>query len=424
VNLTVFQSDQGDCLLLTGADGTRVLVDGGMKGAYTRHVAPALGALREAGHRLDLVYVSHIDADHISGVLQMMDDMARWRVHDFQLAHGNPGHPAPAAPRPPEVAAIWHNAFHESRSKNKGAIVDMLAATAGILSGSDDPRLRRDAARRRELAQSEKQAHQLSRRIGSRQLGIPLNPHWDGKLAMVRGGDAALEVGGLEVFVLAPFEADLKTLRTRWNTWLKKSAEVLAEIRRQARRDEDDLGNEMDALLLPLLWEAGVLGRRDDVTPPNLASLMLLVRENGRALLLTGDGHADEVRAGLDRHALRDGGGRIHVDVLKVQHHGAAANMDEDFAAHVTADHYVFCGNGQDENPELEVVELIAQSRISDGSNRPFKLWFNSSPAAATNAARREHMQAVVDLVDDMKAGSHGRLRSFFLEDSSFELAL
>lgn len=424
MKFTVFQSAQGDCLLLTGADGTRVLVDGGMSNAYNEHVAPALSELREAGHRLDLVCVSHIDADHISGVLKLMDDLAAWRVHDFQLAHDNPGHPEPRVPRPPEVAAIWHNAFHESRSKNKGAIADMLAATAGILSGSDLPALRRDAARRRDLVQSEKQAHQLSRRIGSKQLNIPLNAPWDHKLAMVREGAGAVDVGGLEMFVLAPFEADLKILRTRWNAWLKKSATVLAEIRRQARLDEDDLGNEVQALLLPLLWEAGVLGKRTDVTPPNLASLMLLARENGRTALLTGDGHADEVRKGLDHHGLRDGAGRVHVDLLKVQHHGAVANMDEDFAANVTADHYVFCGNGHDENPEPEVVELIVQSRLNDGTNRPFKLWFNSSPAVATNQDRRDHMQEVVDLVEDMKAGSHGRLRSFFLEESSFELAL
>jgi beta-lactamase superfamily II metal-dependent hydrolase len=421
VKFTVFQSDKGDCLLLTGNDGTHVLVDGGMGHAFRRHVAPALAALREAGHRLDLVYVSHIDEDHISGVLQLMNDLVAWRVHDHQVGHDNPSHPQPQVPRPPDVAGIWHNAFHEARSRNKGAIADMLAATAGILSGSDDPRLRRDAARRRDLAQSEKQAHQLSRRIGARQLNIPLNAPWGHKLAMVRDGDAAVAVGGLEVFVLAPFEADLKVLRTRWNAWLKKSAAALAEIRRQARETERLLGNEVDGLLLPLLWEAGELGRRKDVTPPNLASLMLLVRENGRTALLTGDGHADEVRAGLDRHQLR-GGGRLHVDVLKVQHHGAAANMDEDFAQHITADHYVFCGNGSDENPELEVVELIAQSRLTDGTQRPFTMWFNSSPAAATTDERRDHMQSVVDLVEDMKQGAQGRLRSFFLEDSAFEL--
>ncbi len=427
MKLTVFQSDKGDCLLLAGADGTRMLVDGGMGHAYKEHVAPALGALRQAGHRLDLVYVSHIDADHISGVLQLMDDMVAWRVHDLQVGGNNPTHPPPPRPRPPDVAAIWHNAFHEQlRGKNARPIAEMLAASAGMLSGAEELSLRREFSRQSMLAQSERQAVQLSRRIGAKQLKIPLNAAFGGKLAMVRDGDAALALGGLEIFVLAPFEADLEVLRAKWIKWLNlmKTKAVLAEIRRQAREDEDRLGNEVDRILLPLLFEAGALGNRKDVTPPNLASLMLLVREGNKTVLLTGDGHANEVRSGLDRHNLRDGNGRIHVDVLKVQHHGAAANLDPDFATHVTADDYVFCGNGEHENPELEVVELIARSRLADGTNRPFKLWFNSSPAVATNQARRDPMKAVVDLVADIKTHSNGRLRSFFLEGSSFDLAV
>ena len=50
MKLTVFQSEKGDCLLLTSEDGTRrVLVDGGMRPSYQEFVAPVLGALHEAG---------------------------------------------------------------------------------------------------------------------------------------------------------------------------------------------------------------------------------------------------------------------------------------------------------------------------------------------------------------------------------------
>ena len=45
MKLTVFQSDKGDCLLLTSADGKNVLIDGGMSDSYTTHVAPALNKL-------------------------------------------------------------------------------------------------------------------------------------------------------------------------------------------------------------------------------------------------------------------------------------------------------------------------------------------------------------------------------------------
>ena len=81
VNLRVFQASKGDCLLLTSKDGKRLLVDGGMPDAYREHIAPELGKL---GGAIDLLYVSHIDDDHIGGVLQLLSNELDWRVFDFQ----------------------------------------------------------------------------------------------------------------------------------------------------------------------------------------------------------------------------------------------------------------------------------------------------------------------------------------------------
>jgi beta-lactamase superfamily II metal-dependent hydrolase len=424
VKLTVFQSDMGDCLLLTGAGGERVLVDGGMRTSYRKHVAPALGALRTQGHSLDLVYVSHIDEDHIAGVLQLLDDLVAWRVHDFQLVNANPTHQAPKAPRPPEVKAIWNNAFHDQVGKNAGKIESMLAASAAVLSGSEDKALADVAQRHQDLANSIPEALQLSRRIGAGQLGIPLNAPFGNKLAMVRDGGGPVALGGLQLFVLAPFEADLKKLRTDWNKWLQANADVAEEIRRKARDDQELLGNEVVRLIARLAAEAKVLGDRKKVTAPNLASLMLLAEEQGKTVLLTGDGHRDDILKGLAHQGKLDAAGRLHVDVLKVQHHGSEHNIDDPFCRAITAFDYVFCGNGAHENPDLDVVETLIEARLAVDP-RPFKLWFNSSSAVPGRAADQAHMKKVEDLVAQQQAAAPpGRLASFFLQQSSFELAV
>ena len=63
---------------------------------------------------------------------------------------------------------------------------------------------------------------------------------------------------------------------------------------------------------------------------PNLASLMLLARRADKRVLLTGDGHAADILQGPGAPAKLDDDGRIHVDVLKVQHHGSEHNIDAD----------------------------------------------------------------------------------------------
>jgi beta-lactamase superfamily II metal-dependent hydrolase len=460
VRLTVFQSDKGDCLLVssTSAASTHnILVDGGMRASYSEHVAPALGKLRDREEQLDLVYVSHIDQDHISGVLQLFDDMKDWRVHAFQQAHGNTNHRPPAAPRPPEVEVVWHNAFHEQLGDNAGPIEEALAATATILSAAEDDSTLEMAADFRDFATSRAEAVQLSRRIGTAQLRIPLNPQFDGKLVCVKDAmPPAVEIGPLKITVIGPALADLDALREEWKEWLRTSQQQLRQIQRRAREDEAELlkaeamrlrdrlhtqAHELRDILPLRLPQAEAtqparrrLGRRERVTVPNLASLMVLVEEGTKTLLLTGDGHGDDILKGLKHHERLDTaeGGGLHVSALKVQHHGSENNLDEAFCRAITADHYIFCGNGEHENPDVAVVEAILDSRLGAEGVRSsnaetmhgFTLWFNSSEAETKEIAKA-HMRLIEHRVEQIREENPDRFRAEFLRGAShFELIL
>ena len=448
MKLTVFQSGKGDCMLLTGADGRRVLVDGGMSGDYSKHAAPALGKLRENGEVIELVYLSHIDEDHISGILKLMDDEVAWRVHEFQLQHGNPNHKKPEAPRPPEVKAIWHNAFHDLVDDNNGEIESMLAASASVLSGSSHKAVKELVAEQNELVSSINQAIRLTKRVGAKQLGIKLNKPANGKLMLVRPHTtAAIKVGGMRCRIIGPFKADLEKLREEWNAWLEANKDKLQEIQTKAEKDESSFSaKEIADIMLPKLQQAELLssllpleglataqklGDRKEVTTPNLASLMLHVEEQGKTLLLTGDGHHTEILNGL-RHIkkLKPNKG-LHVNVLKVQHHGAEFNIDEVFCRTITADHYVFCGNGLHENPNDEVVKAIIDSRLGDATQlspnpevgNPFKIWINCHSSVSPPSAK-SHLKKIEKRITDAEAASNGQMSSFFLKGSSFELQI
>jgi hypothetical protein len=432
MNIRVFHAGKGDCLLITAADGTRMLVDGGMRADYRTHVAPFLARLRERDIALDLVYVSHIDRDHISGVLQLMDDLVAWRVFDFQRGSGNLDFPQPESSRPPEVRDLWHNAFGELVSQNQGAIESRLVASANLLAAADDLAARSLAAAQRELATSIAEGIELSRRASPRQLGIPVNRQFEGKLALVGKDVKAVRLGGLTLTVIGPFQRDLRKLRAEWNTWLRESQEQLERLRRQMERDARRLGaSDLDRLRHAIGLASGELGDRSKVTVPNLASLMLLVEENGRQVLLTGDGHSDDVVAGLERAGMLDPEHGVHVDVLKVQHHGSEHNLTPEFAQRVTANRYLFCGNGEHGNPDPRVVQAVIDSRLGPASARStnpsangrFTLQFSSSAEASVGDERR-HMQELESLVRTAADASSRRMSCTFLERSSFEIRL
>jgi hypothetical protein len=78
---------------------------------------------------------------------------------------------------------------------------------------------------------------------------------------------------------------------------------------------------------------------------------------------------------------------------------------------------YLFCGNGEHGNPELEVVELMAKRWLKAPGN--FKFWFNSSEAVAEKDEFGEHMAEVQKLVRQLAKKSNGRMRFGFLETGS-----
>jgi beta-lactamase superfamily II metal-dependent hydrolase len=418
MRLRMFQSGKGDCLLLSNrASTSRILIDGGMPNAYRDHVAPALGALRRANKSIDLAYVSHIDQDHIGGILRMLNDEVGWRVHAHQIKNGNPTHAAPPVPRPARIKAIWHNAFHEQLEENAGPIENALAAVAPVLTGSDVADIRRAGTQQSELATSIREAIQVSRRIGPNQLGIPLNAPAGGKLMMLRAGSTPLTVGGMRITILGPTAAHLKALRTEWNDWLRTNEKALEAIRTAGRGDEGRLGNsDFDGLLRYFALQAESFGNPSSVTTPNLASLTLLIEENTQSMLLTGDARGDQILDGLKQTG-RLTGAAIAVDVLKVPHHGSKNNIDSDFCDAVVAKHYVFCGNGEHENPHLKVVEMMCRRRLDAAGT--FKFWFNSSARVSDKPAAAAHMAEVETLVRKLAAASKGRMTFKFLESGS-----
>jgi beta-lactamase superfamily II metal-dependent hydrolase len=441
MKLTVFPSDQGDCLLLTSKDGRNVLIDGGMAASYRRYVAPRLAVLGKAGKTLDAVYVSHIDADHIGGILELVNDALRWKVFAIHLGEAPDDGVSPApdefkrpskTPRPPAIGKFWYNAFSAMIPDDDGRLeAALVQATTALAAGNSD--LLRDAALAgRELVTSIRQGIQLTHRLDERQLGYPLNPEFGGGLMQIERGNTealkTLPIGTMTFHAIGPFREDLAKLEREWKQWVADHEADMRRLEEDRREDERDLAaNEFERLQRALRMRAAQLGRRAMVTTPNLASLMFLVEEGDASILLTGDGHWQDILDGLAAWGRLDAAGGIHVDVLKVQHHGSEHNLNEEFCRRVTANHYLFCANGAHENPDRAVLKAIVDSRLGppgvrssnpQAKNR-FRFWFNNS-ATFEDGAIADNVRHLEDVQNDVGAYvamSHGRMSAQFVSD-------
>ena len=432
MRIRVFHSGKGDCLLLTSRDGKNILVDGGHVYArmnidhYSPNVAPYLGKMRIDGDKLDLLCVSHIDQDHIGGVLRMLDDEFNWRVFKYQKSLGLNA-TKPENPRPPTIEEIWHNSFHEQVGKNRREISDAIAAVAPQSLALGLNPVSHGYNFFDGLATSMKESAQLSRRVGASQLGIPLNSTYGNRLVQTRPGQQPTQIGDFRITVIGPTGSQLRRLRREWNTWLQsqKGKRQIAKVKDQAAVDEDLLANgQLDQYLLASIGPA--IGDRTTVSEANVASIVMFVEDGHQNILLTGDARDDDIVQQLIDSGIADSSGFVHVNVLKVQHHGSENNFSRGFAKRVTADHYVFCGNGKHGNPDPRTVRQVIDSRLGRAKTRSpnlqtsnrFKLWFNAD--RNVRGGDRDTMEKLEHIVRDRAVRSSGKMRYRFTSNRSF----
>jgi hypothetical protein len=445
MRLRVFFASDGDCLLLTSADGRHVLVDGGRSGTFRENTRPHLDELAAADEPLDLLVVSHVDADHISGVISLLEELAAWEVHDHQVNEGqNPSFPAPRTPRPPRILGMWHNSWRAQVKDLEGPISAFASQVSEALELAGPTVVDQGGAARLALdsvgglAESIADGVTLLRLVDD-ETPIARNDAFDRGLVLLRDPVHVEQVGTTTLRVIGPAEHHLKRLRDEWRDWLELQP---ASTRRgdTGRAGTRGTGEESAASTLPMsppeartlvrdLAAAAAAAstaapaaapaiiektRPSAVTPPNRASITLLAEEDGRTLLLTGDAAEEEILEGLEAAGCFADGDPFWCNVVKVQHHGSEHNLSKVFASRVLAEQYVFCADGAHGNPNPSVVKTLLETRLADA--RPFTVWFNCS-AERTIPQRRKAMQAALKEARRLEARHSGQLTVRVLDD-------
>jgi hypothetical protein len=308
---------QGDCLLLHWGEPPDVrlaLIDGGPSGVYTQWLGPRLDALAERDPGplpIELALVSHVDDDHIHGVLDLFSGLVEADDQETD-------------PRC-SVDRLWHNAFHVlTGSELAGA----STAAASELRSSQAA----SAASAGAIAASIDQGRRLEG--DARRLAVPIN---DGHGGMISAPLVRELPGGLRLSVVAPSSKRLEALRKEWEREAAKHGKAAA-------------------LATAYL----------DTSVYNRSSIVVYAQVADMRMLLTGDARGDEILEGLQAAGITAGEAPLEVDLLKVPHHGSARNVELSFFRRIRARHYVISADGKYDNPEDATLQMIVDSRDDD----------------------------------------------------------
>ena len=349
----------GDCLWLeygSGREIHRILIDGGPAHAYPALRERILHLPADERH-FALLVITHIDADHIEGIIRLLLDA---EALDCRFDR------------------IWFNGRDQIN-----AVPDPAGEALGGVQGEILGML---------IADYEQRTNTKVWNLG-----------FDQALAAIDRKKPALPVvelpGACRLTLLSPDHERLLDLKDNWAKELKtarvKSGDI-AQLRellagsRSLRPLGDVLGSE-DSLDLDAPARAAedveladVLGGSTgepggdapfggDTSRANGSSIALLLEYPAAKpevrFLLTGDAWASVLEASLDR--LLAPGARLAVDGFKLAHHGSVANISESLLGKLRCPNYLISTNGAIfKHPHARCVELLLKTHGGPGKPR------------------------------------------------------
>lgn len=340
--LEALRAKHGDALLLhfgTKAQPRLAVIDAGPGGVYADAVRPRLMQIREERGldeqtplEIELMMVSHLDADHITGILELMR-----KLRDLRQSR---------KPLPWTVTRFWHNAFADLTADEE--VEKASVGGGGLSTASIGDFLQIEGSN---ILASVGQGRELRDLV--KFFNLDGNPPFK-SIVKYPHAKNPVKLPGLELTVVGPDEKNLKILQDDWN---KKVKELLKKASSKAAKAE--------------------LAAYVDKSVYNLSSIVVLAKADGKTMLLTGDARGDYTLEALRGAGLLKPRKPLRVDLLKLPHHGSDRNVNPDYFQNIQAKHYVISADGKYTNPDVPTLEMIVGSRTDDD----FTIWLTNAPS-------------------------------------------
>ena len=367
LRIEMLPAAHGDCLWIeygSGATVHRILIDGG-----PAHTYPALRErilhLPANARRFDLLVITHVDADHIEGVIRLlMDAEALHCQFDRIWFNGRDQLNAVPDPAGQPLGAL------------QGEILGMLIADYEARTGTQVWNL--DFARGPAGIDRTHGTLPVVDLPGDCRLTL-LSPDHDGLLYLKDRWKSELDrahVKSGDVTALRQKLAASRSLRPLGDVLGAADEDAFAaadEPRFELPADDD---SDLDAGLEDALGRGSGEAGADapfggDASAANGSSIAVLLEYPAAApkvrLLLVGDAWPGVLETSITT-LLGDPGKRLAVDAFKLPHHGSVANLSASLLEHLRCSHYLVSTSGAlFRHPHKRALDLILAHHAGPG---------------------------------------------------------
>jgi hypothetical protein len=323
-HIEMMPARHGDALLVEYGTTRprRLLIDGGPLPAFN-DIATRLEQLPAGDQRVELLVITHVDTDHVEGIIRLLAmPESRW----------------PVAPQ-----EIWFNGWrHLEEARDLGGREGELVSAL------------------------------IHRRAGER-----WNTSFGGRA--VRIGDEPARIAladGMTLTLLSPDAEALEALLDDWRDSAEKWEIDPGDLEDAWAQlvEENKFHPDAELTLGPgdLTDQLRQLLKGKDSSTANGSSIAFLAEFHGKCCVFLGDAHMSVICDSLRRLGA-SGDTPLVVNAVKLSHHGSKHNITPEFLQLVDAKHYLVSTNGDRfRHPDKEAIDAIIQ-----GSRRKPWLWFN-----------------------------------------------
>lgn len=368
--IKLLPAHDGDAIIVRIDDAphrSAILIDGGYTSTFQKCIRSELEGAARQGYELDLVVASHIDADHVAGLVAFFRDNGK-----------------AIQPQIISVKEVWHNSLRSLTSSHK-------PATAA--NPVDDEIL--DEIRRQGFPIAEDaEPADISARQGSSLAGTLLSNSYrwnggDGTTRITGNGHPSKRLApNAYVTVIGPNEERLDALRDWWISEIRQLGFV-GTITPELKFDDafefmtarEDLRSDTSSY--EMSSRSSSTKTLEDVYEPddsiiNGSSITIIVEHRQLRVLFLADAWAEDTLKSLRAISCADP--PLLFDAIKVAHHGSMRNTSPELLAFIDSPRYLVSTNGSKHgHPDIEVLKAIV--------DRPARfqrtLYFNYSTPAS-----------------------------------------
>lgn len=361
IKIKIFPALNGDSILLDLSDKL-LLIDGGYVNTFNEFLCNELKKKSEEGKRISHLIVTHIDSDHISGIVRLLEKNTNSEIIS--------------------IDNIWHNSYrHIKEFSDNLSLKDF--------EGKEDLSALSSKSYLKEVIDGR---HEISAVQGSTLGALILkgdykwNSEFGGKAVSINNLDTISIDDNTTIRILSPNNEKLSKLKKYWSMELyKKGYQILKddsnyddafefllsqEKQKKVLLKKDISGGDID---IEKLNNVEVV---EDSSATNGSSISFVVERDDKKLLFLSDSHPSMILESLKTHYLEDEF-PIKFDAIKLSHHGSITNTSKELLELIDSENYIISTNGSKfGHPDIETIARIINRKSTFTRN----LHFNYPP--------------------------------------------